>query len=453
VRSSFKLLPISFTIRLRWSITPFFDLLDWAVIPERDELHAWPGSPPHPQRAYVKALLVKINEGLEYTTRLRRFLVNHPALVLELGFRPLADPTQPFGFVVESTVPCDRHLRRKLQTFENTVLQRLLDGTVGVLRSEVPAWGDSMAMDVKHIYGWVRENNPREHIAHRFDPARQPHGDPDCKLGVKESHNQGQTVSTATTVPVSNAAATQSSKRETKEYLWGYGTGITAARHPEYGEFVVAEETRTFEQHDSRYFFSLMAQTERRLDGGPKRFTADAAFDAWYIYEHIHTAGGKAYIPLNTHGFAAPTFGPQGQHLCPAGHEMVSAYQYYDRTRGYRAEAEKCPLLFGAAKSTATCPVQHPQFAKGVGCVKYRNLELGAHLRVTLDRQSDEYDKAYDDRTAAERINSQAKAHGIERPKLRRMSGVRNQNTLIYIVINLKAIQRVRATKAQARSP
>jgi hypothetical protein len=72
---------------------------------------------------------------------------------------------------------------------------------------------------------------------------------------------------------------------------------------------------------------------------------------------------------------------------------------------------------------------------------------------VTLDRQSDEYDKAYDDRTAAERINSQAKAFGIERPKLRRMSGIRNQNTLIYIVINLKAIQRIRTAKAKARSP
>lgn len=233
MRSSFKPLPISFTIRSRWSITPFFDLLDWAVIPERDELHAWPGSPPPPQRAYVKALLVKINEGLEYTTRLRRFLVNHPALVLELGFRPVADPTQPFGFVVESTVPCDRHLRRKLQTFENARLQQLLDGTVGVLRSEVPDWGDSIAMDVKHIYAWVRENNPGEHIPHRFDPARQPHGDPDCKLGVKESHNQGQTVPSGDTVTVSNASADKSAKREIKEYLWGYGTGITAARHPE----------------------------------------------------------------------------------------------------------------------------------------------------------------------------------------------------------------------------
>ncbi len=88
-----------------------------------------------------------------------------------------------------------------------------------------------------------------------------------------------------------------------------------------------------------------------------------------------------------------------------------------------------------------------------MGCVKYRNLEIGARLRVELDRQSDEYDTAYDARTAAERINSQAKAFGIERPGLRRIRSIRNQITLIYIVINLKAIQRVRTAKAKARSP
>jgi hypothetical protein len=109
-------------------------------------------------------------------------------------------------------------------------------------------------------------------------------------------------------------------------------------------------------------------------------------------------------------------------------------------------------LLSSTRATHETCRLQHSQFVKGVGCVKYRNIELGAQLRVQLDRQSDEYDLAYDDRTAAERINSQAKALGIERPRLRRVSGIRNQNTLIYIVINLKAIQRVRAAKAKAQS-
>ncbi len=66
----------------------FFSVLDFEVVPERDESKPWPGSPPHPERAYVKAQLVMIREKIAYHTDLRRFLVKHPALVLRLDFAP-----------------------------------------------------------------------------------------------------------------------------------------------------------------------------------------------------------------------------------------------------------------------------------------------------------------------------------------------------------------------------
>lgn len=97
----------------------FFDVLHFEIIPERDETKPWPGRSPHPERAYVKAQLVMIREKIEYHTELRRFLVQHPAPVLCLGFRPPVDPTSPWGFDVERTVPCARHLRRKLQYGNN----------------------------------------------------------------------------------------------------------------------------------------------------------------------------------------------------------------------------------------------------------------------------------------------------------------------------------------------
>ena len=53
----------------------------------------------------------------------------------------------------------------------------------------------------------------------------------------------------------------------------------------------------------------------------------------------------------------------------------------------------------------------------------------------------------YKQRTADERANSQAVELGIERPKLRRQSAIVNQNTLIYVLINLRAVQRIRAHK------
>src|SRR5438874_3491323 len=79
----------------------FFAYLDWTVIPERDATHPWPGPLPHPTRAYVKALLVKLCEHKDYITHLRVFLVEHPLLVLEMGFRPVPDATQPYGVDME----------------------------------------------------------------------------------------------------------------------------------------------------------------------------------------------------------------------------------------------------------------------------------------------------------------------------------------------------------------
>lgn len=432
---------------------PFFALLDWSEIAERDEGRAWPGSPPHPQRAYLKALLVKTNERFESCTELRQFLVKHPALVVALEFRLVPDVTKPDGFDVERSVPSARHLRRKLQTFDNARVQGVLNDTVQTLRTEIPTLGDSVAFDVKHIYAWVRENNPRERIPNRFDPKRQPRGDPDCKLGVKESRNQNTAVPDSPHATWDREPATPTKpKRETKEYLWGYGTGLSVARDATYGECVLAEQTLPFNVHDSQYYLSLMHTTRERLGRTPPRVSADAAFDAWWIYQDIH-AGGTAYIPLNLHGQPRPRFGVTGHHLCADDREMIGWYRYLDHTRGYRSEIEKCPILFGQVEPHATCRIQHPQFVKGVGCIKYRNLEDGARLRLQMDRSSAEFDKAYDDRTAAERINSQAKHFKIERPKLRRITSIRNQNTLIYIVINLKAIQRIRATKAENHPP
>ena len=65
-----------------------------------------------------------------------------------------------------------------------------------------------------------------------------------------------------------------------------------------------------------------------------------------------------------------------------------------------------------------------------------------------------EYKAIYKQRTVDERINSQAKELGIERPHLRRQSAIANQNTLIYVLINLHALHRIRAHKEKlARQP
>ena len=68
---------------------------------------------------------------------------------------------------------------------------------------------------------------------------------------------------------------------------------------------------------------------------------------------------------------------------------------------------------------------------------------IGARIRYQLDRDSQAYKNVYKQRTATERINSQAVALGIERPHLRNQQAIANHNTLIYLLINLRFLQRI----------
>lgn len=195
----------------------FFALFDWSVVPEPIIDPRQPGKRPHPQTAYLKALLLKLEEGLTYCTRLRRFLVEHPLLVLELGFRPVLDIEQPYGFDVERTVPSARWLREQQRTLSQGVLQALLMQQVSALCQAIPGLGEVVSFDVTHIYAWVRENNPRVYVEGPFDVTYIPKGDPDCRLGVKKSSNQVQPDGT---------------KKTKKESLFGYGSGIATCTVP-----------------------------------------------------------------------------------------------------------------------------------------------------------------------------------------------------------------------------
>src|SRR5438874_6928941 len=238
-----------------------FALFDWtATSPAATS--SGPGRPAHPPSAYIKALLVRIGEHLSSTPRWRAYLLDHPLLVLELGFRPHLDLGMVYGFCVESTVPCVRHLNTVLRTLDGQVLSGLLTQTVHALQAEIPGLGEVVAYDVKHIYAHVKENNPRVHLKDRFCKERQPTGDPDCRVGVKRSSNQTQP---------------DGSKKEIKEYLWGYGSGVAAATVAGYGDVVLAEYTLPFNEADVTYYLPLFLRSVVALDQFPIHITADAA--------------------------------------------------------------------------------------------------------------------------------------------------------------------------------
>jgi len=160
-------------------------------------------------------------------------------------------------------------------------------------------------------------------------------------------------------------------------------------------------------------------QTVAVLGFFPTHSAADAAFDAWYTYETAVRRGGIAAIPLNQHDYPLSERDTDGVPLCPRGLRMHPTYQFA-HTHGYRAQRYCCPLLFPEATGQIC---DHAQFAKQKGCVKDINIEPGGLMR----------------------INSQAKALGIERPHVRNGRSVRNLNTLIYLMINVRALERAKS--------
>ena len=432
--------------------------LAWDHFPERnlEVIHGFPAVPFTP---FVAACLVKLDRQLPYMSHLRQYLVEHPALTWLLGFPLVPSRCYSWGFDVEASLPSARHFTRMLRRVPNDSLQWLLDKTVhrlqAELSSEMSDFGQAISLDTKHIIAWVKENNPKDYVKDRYDKTKQPTGDPDCRLGCKRRRNQRASSKEPPPTPPDNPVPANTVS--VGEYYWGYGSGVVATKVPGWGEFVLAELTQPFDQPDVSYFFPLMADTERRLSFRPRFGAFDAAFDAFYVYEHFHREGqdwsaGLAAVPFSQRGGHQKTFSADGLPLCEAGLPMPLKYTFTSRTGLFPHQCNRyaCPLSISDPPAD-TCPVNHKRWSKG-GCTTTMAASIGARIRYQLDRDSKLFKKVYKQRTATERINSQAVELGIERPKLRNGQAIANQNTLIYILINLRALQRIRERKARHQS-
>jgi len=432
-------------------------LLHWERFPERDLQRNW-GQTTVPYAAFAAAYLVKLNEGWVFMSKLREYLVEHPGFIWLLGFPLAPSATTRWGFDAEASLPTQRHLTRMLKTIPNAALQFLLGESVAAILAELAALhvtgvGDCISLDTKHILAWVKENNPKAYVSDRFDKTQQPPGDPDCKLGCKRRHNQ-RTAPPPT--PLHNPLPADTVA--VGEYYWGYGSGVVATKVPAWGEFALSELTQPFDEADVSYFFPLMAQAEARLGFRPRCGAFDAAFDAFYVYQHFyreHDPGAFAAVPfVEKGGYKAHGrhFSPEGLPLCAAGLPMPVLFTYTDRTVTI-IEHERgkygCPLRDQKSSSDAVCPVNHKNWAKR-GCTTTMPTSIGARIRYQLDRHSDAYREVYRQRTATERVNSQAVALGIERPHLRNGQAIANLNTLIYTLIDLRCLQRIRQRQPAA---
>jgi hypothetical protein len=425
--------------------------LAWDQFPERDLVRNY-GQPAVPYAAFAAACLVKLNQGHAYMSQLCQYLVEHPPLMWVLGFPLVPSSGSPWGFDPEASLPTHRHFTRMLRTMPNQALQFLLDSAVSLLHAELSAvvddFGQAVSLDTKHIIAWVKENNPKAYVNDRYDKTKQPPGDPDCRLGCKRRRNQRASSKEPPPTPPDNPVPADTVS--VGEYYWGYASGVVATKVPDWCEIILAELTQPFDQSDVSYFFPLMADVERRLGFRPRLGAFDAAFDAFYVYEHFHRDGQPSWenafaaVPFSQRGGHKLSFDDNGWPLCKAGLPMPRRYTFWSKTTLVHHERGRhvCPLLF-PEETDQTCPIDHKQWPKG-GCTTTIPTSIGARIRYQIDRDSDAYKRVYKQRTANERVNSQAVELGIERPKIRNGQAIANHNTLIYVLINLRALHRVR---------
>ena len=107
------------------------------------------------------------------------------------------------------------------------------------------------------------------------------------------------------------------------------------------------------------------------------------------------------------------------------------------------AFAVRCCFHSAQAKSVRT--INSPR-AEAVSKVpKDPNWEKGGLMRALLDRDSPLYHTIYNQRTARDPLNSQAQAFGIEQPKVHNGHSDANLNTLTYLIINVRALQKAKS--------
>jgi hypothetical protein len=432
----------------------YLDLLSplaWHGFPERDLTLGQPLSPV-PYAAFCVACLVKVDHQLQSMGVLRRYLIEHPALVWLAGFPLVASRRYAWGFDAEASLPTQRHFTRLLRTMPNHPLQYLLDSSVHLIQSELAevglCLGENISLDTKHIIAWVKENNPKAYVEDRYNKDKQPKGDPDCRLGCKRRHNQRSAPKEPPPTPTHNPVPADTVS--VGEYYWGYASGVVATKADGWGEFVLAELTQPFDQSDVSYFFPLMTQVERRLGRKPSFGALDAAFDAFYVHEYFHQAGGFAAVPWADRQDHRKQFDHDGRPLCAAGFGMPLKSTFTKKSGclfPHPCGRYACPLRYPETTGQS-CPINHKNWPKG-GCITTLPLSPGTRARHELDHSSTAYKQVYKQRTATERINSQAVELGIERPKLRNGRAIANLNTLIYVLINLRALQRIRQRKAR----
>jgi hypothetical protein len=394
----------------------------------------------NPLEVYANVFLSKVNQKIQYSSELREFFFDHPQLIPLVGFYRVYNPSTG-ALDVEKTVGSARHLRRKLQTIENQHLKLLLKNTVDQLQEKKLLTGTAIA-DTTDILAWVTENNLKQRVDNRFDKTRPIKGFLQCSLGAKpvpgEKDNHG---------------------KPKMRYFWG-AKQAALGEHTQYGTAFLYEDVFTAKTADVKTALPTLKPLVERWGYRLKKFLADAAYDAFEIYQSVSakdtpeptSAAATAYIALNARGHTRlhRQCSKNGNLICEANLEMTNGGQWFDKDKGDYRQKFTCPLVKQPGKhNCGPCPINHETFQKN-GCSRYLNRDDQEQLRFKVHRDSQEDKDTFKQRTFVEQAFSSLKEHSdIELPKVRNLDSVKNISTIAAILNNVQILQKATSQSTQ----
>jgi hypothetical protein len=435
-----------------WNLQPPLNLWKDPLVKEYEEIfrHFDFSVLPTPKRGpkrntlevYSKVFLIKVHQRLHYSSELRAFFVKHPQLIPVVGFSPVYKPGTG-TLDIDKTLVSARHLRRKLHTIENQHLKLLLKQTVDQLSAQDLLKGTAIA-DTTEILAWVKENNLKQRVDNRFDKTRTIKGFPQCALGAKpipgEKDHKG---------------------KPKLRYFWG-AKQAALVEPTAYGTVFLYEDVFPANTADVTTALPTLKPLVERWGYRLKQFLADAAYDAFEVYQYVYAkdtpeparVAATAYIALNSRGHTRLNrqFSEHGNLICEAGLEMTNGGRWFDKHKGYHRQKFTCPLVKQHSKhKCGTCPINHDTFSKN-GCYRYINLDDQEQLRFKIHRNSQEYTTTFKQRTCVEQAFSAIKEpYDIEQPKVRNLNSVKNIYTIAAILNNVHILQK--ATSQSIKKP
>lgn len=433
-----------------WNIQPPLELWKDPKVQEYEDIFRYFdfSGLPRPKRGpkkntpevYAKAFLIKVNEKLQYSSELRDFFLEHPQLIPLVGFYQGYNETTG-ALDLERTVVSARHFRRKLQTMKNQHFKLLLKQTVDQLQAQHLLKGTLIA-DTTEILAWVKENNLKQRVDNRFDKTNFIKGFPECSLGAKPIPGE------------------KDKKGKPKiRYFWGEKQAALV-EPTEYGKVFLYEDVFTAKTPDVKTALPTLKPLVENWAYRLKTFIADAAYDAFKIYQYLYAKDdpdttrkpAKAYIALNTRGHKRLNrqFSENGNLFCEAGLEMTNGGRWFDKHKGYHRQKFTCPLFNQKTKlKCGNCPINHKKFQKN-GCYRYINLDDQEQLRFKIHRDSEEYKNTFKQRIFVEQAFSSIKEqYDIEVPHVRNLNSVKNIYTIAAILNNIQILKKATSQSTQ----